>query len=61
MRWKTKTAQRLPEEYEELMMKCERTIIKMRQQNNYQIGAIGNMDETPTNFDMSPSRSVTSD
>ena len=46
------------EEYEELTIKFQRTIIKMRQQNNYQIGAIGNKDETPMNIDMPPSRSV---
>ena len=39
-------------------MKFQRTIIKMRQENKYQIGAIGNMDETPMNFDMPPSRYV---
>ena len=32
----------------------------MRQENNYDMQQIGNMDETPINFDMPPSRTVNS-
>lgn len=53
-----KIAQRLPEEYEELVINSQRTIIRMRQQNKYQLESVGSMDETPMNFDMAPSSTV---
>ena len=33
-------------------------MIRMRRKNNYEMQQIGNMDETPMNFDMPPSRTV---
>ena len=51
-------AQRLPHEFEEKIISFQRMMIRMRRENNYEIQCIGNMDETPMNFDMPPSRTV---
>ena len=58
IRQKTKVAQRLPHEFEEKIMSFQRMMIRMRQENEYEMQHIGNMDETPTKFDMPPSRTV---
>ena len=58
IRQKTKVAQRLPHEFEEKIMSFQRMMIRMRQENEYEMQHIGNMDETPMNFDMPPSRTV---
>ena len=58
MRKKTKIAQRLPEEYEQEVVKFQRLIIQMRKQNGYEMSQIGNMDETPMNFNMPSSRTL---
>ena len=58
IRQKTKIAQRLPQEFEDKIIGFHRMMIRMRQMNNYEIQQLGNMDETPMNFDMPPSRTV---
>ena len=58
MRQKTRISQRLPEEFEEKILQFQRTIIRMRQRAHYNLQLIGNMDETPLNFDMPPNRTV---
>lgn len=60
MRQKTKIAQRLPEEFEESIVNFQRMLIRMRQKNGYEINQVGNMDETPMNFDMPPTRTMNS-
>ena len=58
---KKKIAQRaLPQEFEDKIIAFQRMIIRMRQENNYDMQQIGNMDDTPMNFDMPPSRTVNS-
>ena len=56
MRQKTKIAQRLPEEFDGKIISFQRMMIEMK--NDYELQQIGNMDETPMNFDMPPSRTV---
>lgn len=58
IRQKTKIAQRLPQEFEDKIICFHRMIIRMRNINKYEMQQIGNMDETPMNFDMPPSRTV---
>ena len=58
LRQKTKIAQRLPQEFEEKIISFQRMMIRMRRKHNYEMQQIGNMDETPMNFDMPPSRTV---
>ena len=58
IRQKTKIAQRLPQVFEDKIIKFHRMMIRMRQTNKYEMQQIGNMDETPMNFDMPPSRTV---
>ena len=58
LRQKTKIAQRLPQEFEEQIISFQKMIIRMRKKNKYDMQQIGNMDETPMNFDMPPSRTV---
>ena len=58
IRAKTRISQRLPKEFEEHIVNFQRKIIGMRQANQYDLQQIGNMDETPMNFDMPLSRTV---
>ena len=58
IRQKTKIAQRLPEEYEQEIVRFQRSIIQMRKCNGYELSQIGNMDETPMNFDMPATHTV---
>ena len=54
---KTKIAQKLPKELTEKVNNFLTFIIKHRKANEYKLSSIGNMDETPLNFDM-PSNST---
>ena len=45
-------AQRLPEMYEEKLLDFQKHVLMLRKQNVYNLGAIGNADETPVFFDM---------
>lgn len=58
LKQKTKIAQCLPQEFEEKLINFQRVIIRMGQKRNYEMQQIGNMDKTPMNFDMPPSRTV---
>ena len=60
VRQKTKIAQHLPQEFEDKIISFQRMMIRMRQENSYDIQQIGNMDETPMNFDMPLSHTVSS-
>ena len=54
LRRPTKIAQKLGKDYANKLTKFQRFVIKKRQQNNYQLQCIGNMDETPVYMDMLP-------
>ena len=58
VRQKTKIAQRLSHEFEEKLISFQKMIIRKRKRNGYKLQQLGNMDETPMNFDMPPSRTV---
>ena len=58
IRPKTHLCQRLPDEFEEKILSFQRNVIRLREQNKYPLDHIGNMDETPLNFDMPLSRTI---
>ena len=60
MRQKTKIAQKLSAELDEKVISFQRYVIKKRVEHQYALANIGNMDETPMNFDMPPNRTVNS-
>ena len=47
LRQKTTLAQRLPDDYEEKIVRFHRYIIDLRKQYSYPLHVIANMDETP--------------
>ena len=57
IRRKTKIAQKLPKELTEKINNFLTFVTKHRKTNEYKLSCIGNMDETPLNFDM-PSNST---
>ena len=58
VRAKTRIAQRLPQDFDDKIVGFQRMMIKMRKKKDYDLHQIGNMDETPMNFDMPLTRSV---
>lgn len=58
IRAKTRISQRLPQEFEQHIVNFQQTIIRMRHAKQYELQQIGNMDETPMNFDMPFSHTV---
>ena len=58
LRQKTTLAQRLPDDYEEEIVRFHRFIIDRRKEHNYPLHVIANMDETPLTFDMPPNRTI---
>ena len=58
LRQKTTLAQRLPEDYEEKIVRFHRYIIDPLKEHNFPLHLIANMDETPLTFDMPPNRTV---
>lgn len=60
LRQKTTLAQRLPDDYEEKIVRFHRFIIDRRKENSYPLHFIANMDETPLTFDMPPNRTINS-
>ena len=57
LRQKT-TAQRLPDDYKEKIVRFHRYIIDRSREHNFPLHLIANMDETPLTFDMPPNRTV---
>ena len=57
VRQKTSLAQRLPDDYEEIV-RFHRFIINLRKEHSYPLHLITNMDETPLTFDMPPYRTI---
>uniref|UniRef100_A0A803JWI5 HTH CENPB-type domain-containing protein n=1 Tax=Xenopus tropicalis TaxID=8364 RepID=A0A803JWI5_XENTR len=60
LRQRTKISQKLPQDLEEKVMSFQSFIIKQRRIHNYDLGDIGNMDETPMTFDLPSNRTVAS-
>ena len=60
LRQKTTLAQRLPDDYEEKIVRFHRYIIDLRKEHSYPLHVIANMDETPLTFDMPPNRTINS-
>ena len=58
LRQKTTLAQRLPDDYEEKIIRFHRFVINLRKEYNYPLHVIANMDETPLTFDMPPNRTI---
>ena len=58
LRQKTTLAQRLPEDYEEKIIRFHCFVINLRKEHNYPLHVIANMDETPLTFDMPPNRTI---
>lgn len=58
LRQKTTLAQRLPDDYEEKMVRFHRFVINLRKEYNYPLHVIANMDETPLTFDMLPNHTI---
>uniref|UniRef100_A0A8C5WL18 HTH CENPB-type domain-containing protein n=1 Tax=Leptobrachium leishanense TaxID=445787 RepID=A0A8C5WL18_9ANUR len=58
LRQRTKLSQKLPKDLEEKVDSFHRYVLKLRHQHNYELGQIGNMDETPMTFDLPGNRSV---
>lgn len=52
LRRRTSVCQRLPADFEEKLMSCQRYVIGLRRQHGYGLGQIGNADQTPMQFDM---------
>jgi len=60
IRRQTKIAQKLREELENKIFNFQRFMINQRKKHNYLLSNIGNMDETPMNFDMVGNRTISS-
>ena len=60
LRQKKTLAQRLPDDYEEKIVRFHCFIIDRRKENSYPLHFIANMDETPLTFDMPPNRTINS-
>ncbi|CAG8751711.1 644_t:CDS:1, partial [Acaulospora morrowiae] len=58
LRHKTKISQQLPKDLEEKLLNFQRYIIRLRQDKNFPLSHIANMDETPVWFDMSGNLTV---
>ena len=54
----TKLSQKLPADLEAKVDSFQRFIIKLRKRHNYELGQIGNMDETPMTFDLPGNQTV---
>uniref|UniRef100_A0A8C5QH03 HTH CENPB-type domain-containing protein n=1 Tax=Leptobrachium leishanense TaxID=445787 RepID=A0A8C5QH03_9ANUR len=60
LRQRTKISQKLPKDLDEKVMSFHSFIIKQRRIHNYDLGDIGNMDETPMTFDLPSNKTVAS-
>lgn len=52
LRRRTSISQKLPERYEELLISFQRHILSLRKATKFQLGQIGNADQTPVYLDM---------
>ena len=60
LRRKTTVAQRLPGDYEEKVVRFYRYITDRREEQNYPLHLIANMDEIPLTLDIPPNRTINS-
>uniref|UniRef100_A0A8C5MVE4 HTH CENPB-type domain-containing protein n=1 Tax=Leptobrachium leishanense TaxID=445787 RepID=A0A8C5MVE4_9ANUR len=60
LRQRTKISQKLPKDLDEKVMSFHSFIIKQRRIHDYDLGDIGNMDETPMTFDLPSNKTVAS-
>jgi len=58
LRQRTKIAQKLPSDLEVKLDSFWKYAIKLRKEHDYELGQIGNMDETPMTFDLPSTRTV---
>ena len=58
LRQRTKIAQKLPDDLDDKIVNFHSHAIKMRKLHDYPLHLIGNMDETPMQFDMPGNRTV---
>ena len=58
LRQKTMLAQRLPDYYEEKIVRFHRFIIDLCKKHCYPLHLMANIDETPLTFDMPPNRTI---
>ena len=58
LRQKTALAQHLPSDYEEKIVQFQHFIIKQRRAHSYPLHLMANMDESPIQFDMPSTRTV---
>ena len=58
LRQRTKIAQKLPDDLDDKIVNFHSHVIKMRKRHDYPLHLIGNMDETPMQFDMPGNRTV---
>ncbi|KAM7293902.1 pogo transposable element with KRAB domain [Ixodes scapularis] len=49
---RTGMCQKLPAEFEEKLNAFQRYVLSLRHDNNYQLGQVGNADQTPLHFDV---------
>ena len=58
LRQKTKISQKLPNDLEDKITSFHSFLLKQRKQIDFELGQIGNMDETPMSFDLPGNRTV---
>ena len=58
LRVRTKIDQKLPKQMDTKILNCQSFVIKQRQQQNFPLSMIGNMDETPIYFDIPDNNTV---
>ena len=55
---RTTIAQKLPQDYEEKLIKFQRYVIAQRKKHDFELKYIGNVDQTPLTFDIATSSTV---
>ncbi|KFD45194.1 hypothetical protein M513_13929 [Trichuris suis] len=60
LRQKTKIAQKLPADLDDKVLDFQRYVIRLGREHQFLLSSIGNMDETPINFDMVARKTVDS-
>ena len=58
IRRRTTIAQKLPQDYEEKLIKFQRYVIAQRKKHDFELKYIGNADQTPLTFDIATSSTV---
>ncbi|XP_030066606.1 pogo transposable element with KRAB domain [Microcaecilia unicolor] len=58
MRTKSRIAQKMPIEYESMIVSFHKFVLDARKKNGFEISQIGNMDEVPLTFDVPSNKTV---